>query len=246
MAKSFKLFLSGLGLLLLAGGSVPAGVPADTNRPYGQIISRNLFGLEPLVAPAPATPSEPLPKITPNGIISIFGAVQVMFKVTESQPGQPDQEKSYLLGQGQSENAIEVTSIDDRNARITFKNHGTVQELTLITGTASSSFASAQEIAAAGGTAPGLSGSGMFGAGLQPDSPGLPGNRRISAAALRKRQAAQNRNASNPPDATTALPGSMADSGGAADAASSNGPVVSEEEHLLDLQMVAYARQRMQ
>jgi hypothetical protein len=107
------------------------------NNPYALVVTRNVFGLNP---PAPATvpaPADPPLRITPNGILSIFGHVQVLFKVTVVKPGVPAKDQFYNLSEGQSEDDIEVTRIDEKNGIVTFNNHGTVQELPLIATSAS-------------------------------------------------------------------------------------------------------------
>jgi hypothetical protein len=109
---------------------------ASSDNPYAQIVTRNVFALATSVSSASSTLSEPLPTITPSGIMSVFGSVQTLFKVTDSQPGQPASEKSYILGEGQREDDIEVVRIDEKNAIVTFNNHGTIQELPLVAATA--------------------------------------------------------------------------------------------------------------
>ncbi len=125
--------LAGLAFTTLAG---PA---AATENPYTPIVTRNVFGLVPIpVGPPPnPAPDTPLPKITPNGIMTIFGKLQALFKVAATtKPGQPAKEESYVLGVGERQDDIEVQKIDDQKAVITFNNHGTIQELPLIVGTA--------------------------------------------------------------------------------------------------------------
>lgn len=120
----------------LAGGlmlniSARAGETVPPNNPYGPIVARNVFGLNPPGPVAPPDPGEPPPKITPNGIMSIFGQLQVLFKVTPK-AGQPGaKEDSYVLSEGQGQDDIEVTHIDEKAGMITFNNHGVVQEIPL-------------------------------------------------------------------------------------------------------------------
>jgi hypothetical protein len=71
---------------------------------------------------------EPPVKITPNGIMSIFGQLQVLFKVA-GKPGGKD--AFYTLGEGQRQDDIEVTKINETKGIVTFNNHGIVQELPL-------------------------------------------------------------------------------------------------------------------
>jgi len=107
---------------------------ASSDNPYAQIVTRNVFALATSASSASSTPTEPLPTITPNGIMSVFGSVQTLFKVTD---GQPAGQKSYILGEGQREDNIEVVRIDEKSAVVTFNNHGTIQELPLVAATAS-------------------------------------------------------------------------------------------------------------
>jgi hypothetical protein len=114
------------GLVLIAGARADTVALADN--PYTPIVTRNIFGLNPVQADE--TPSEPPPKITLNGIMSIYGKLQALYKVAGSgKPGQPDQ--SYMLTEGQRQNDIEVMSINSASNLVTFNNHGTVQEIPL-------------------------------------------------------------------------------------------------------------------
>jgi hypothetical protein len=120
------------GLVLNAGARADDGVLA--NNPYAPIVVRNIFGLNPVPTnDVNATPVEPPPKITPNGIMSIFGKWQVLFKVAgTAKPGQPAKDESYILSEGQRQDEIEVIQIDEKANLVTFNNHGTVQELLLV------------------------------------------------------------------------------------------------------------------
>ncbi|HZF00325.1 MAG TPA: hypothetical protein VE344_00335 [Methylomirabilota bacterium] len=101
------------------------------DNPYAPIIARNIFNLNPpTVAPA-EDPNPPL-KITPNGIMSVFGKLQVLFKVAGvTRPGQPAKDEYYTLSEGERQDDIEIMQIDDKKSLITFKNHGIVQTLPL-------------------------------------------------------------------------------------------------------------------
>jgi len=108
---------------------------ASPDNPYAGIVARNVFGLVPPPPPPPPqeAPKDPPPKITPNGIMNMFGTLQVLFKVAPiNKPGQPPgKEESYTMSQGDSQDDIEVVKIDEKAETITFNNHGTVQELPL-------------------------------------------------------------------------------------------------------------------
>ena len=126
-----------MGWLLLGASRVSAA----TDNPYAPIVSRNIFGLVPIPTNNPADagpPPIPPPKITPNGIMTLFGKLQVLFKVANPpKPGQPPKDDAYVLGVGERQDEIEVQKIDEPAATITFNNHGTVQELPLVAGPAS-------------------------------------------------------------------------------------------------------------
>jgi uncharacterized membrane protein YgcG len=120
-----------------AGAADPASVnnPSPDN-PYAAVVVRNIFGL--VATPPPPDPNikieASLPKITPTGIMSVFGHSRVLFKVAgaPAKQGQPAKDEFYILSQGQRQDDIEVTKIDEKNSLVTFDNHGTTQELPLI------------------------------------------------------------------------------------------------------------------
>ena len=126
-----------------------AGTSADTtadtanlaDKPYGTIVARNMFGLLPIPPPdtnPPAPPVDPPPKITLNGIMTIFGRDQALYKVAvKPKPGQPAKEDSYVLGEGERQEDVEVMKIDREKNTVTFNNHGTVQDVELVDATSS-------------------------------------------------------------------------------------------------------------
>jgi len=118
------------GLALNAGLSAAEAV--SPNNPYAPIVVRNVFGLNPPQPVDPNQNSEPPPKITPNGIMTIFGNRQVLFKVSiPAKPGIPAKDDDYILGEGQRQDDIEVTGIDEKSGVVTFNNHGDVQVIPL-------------------------------------------------------------------------------------------------------------------
>ena len=125
--------------MVLAGGLVwlNTGLYADNrvsaNNPFEPIAVRNIFGLNPPQAPAPVDTSPPA-TITPNGIMTIFGGTpQVLFKVAvPPRPPEPATDKSYILSEGQRQDDIEVTHINEKGGIVTFNNHGVVQEIPLV------------------------------------------------------------------------------------------------------------------
>ncbi len=119
---------------MLSATPLLALTPAPVENPYEPIVTRNMFGLVPIppVDPASLVPATPVPKITPNGIMTIFGKVQVLFKVQATpQAGQPAKEQSYTMCEGDRQDEITVQKIDEQAASITFDNHGTIQTLEL-------------------------------------------------------------------------------------------------------------------
>jgi hypothetical protein len=106
-------------------------LPGD---PYATVVARNIFGLNPPPPPGPPQDATPPPKITPNGIMTILGEVQVLFKVagTPKPGGPPSADESYILSEGQRQDDIEVVKIDEKNSIVTFNNHGETQQLPLV------------------------------------------------------------------------------------------------------------------
>ncbi|HUA67901.1 MAG TPA: hypothetical protein VMA13_05075 [Candidatus Saccharimonadales bacterium] len=120
-------FASGLVL----NTSLHADSRASSNNPYEPIVTRNIFGLNP-PQPVVATTPEPPSKITPDGIMTIFGTPQVLFYVdVPPHPPTPATQKSYILSEGQQQDDIEVTHIDEKAGVVTFNNHGVIQQIPL-------------------------------------------------------------------------------------------------------------------
>jgi hypothetical protein len=120
--------LSAFSLLSARGDS-----PALSENPYAAIQARNAFNLVPVpnIDAADAAPySGPAAKIIPNGLMTLFGAPQVLFKVaTPVGSGQPPQIQSYVMSEGDRADGISVTRIDQSAHVITFDNHGTIQTI---------------------------------------------------------------------------------------------------------------------
>lgn len=118
----------------LASGTtiLDAGALA-TNNPYASIAMRNVFGLSspPTTENQPPDPPDPNEIITPNGIMTLFGANQVLFKVSMTLPAKPATEKSYILREGQIQDGIEVLKISEKKQIVTFNNHGVIQIIPL-------------------------------------------------------------------------------------------------------------------
>jgi len=165
MTLTRHIFPGFLGALFFCA-VVHAELAADN--PYAAIVSRNAFGLVPIPTnpPVDPTPVEPPPKITPNGIMTIFGKLQALFNVAQpAKAGQPAHDESYVLTEGEQQDDIEVTKIDEKGGVVTFNNHGVIQELPLVNGQASSGSAPAGGPAGGGNGAPppGFPGGNRFG-----------------------------------------------------------------------------------
>jgi hypothetical protein len=182
MNRLGKIAISLAGVLALNTGLRAAGLTATNNplpgNPYAPIVARNIFGLLPPEAPPdPALEAaKSLPKITPTGIMGVFGNWQVLFKVAAAatakpgQPGQPAKDDFYILSQGQRQDDIEVLKIDEKKGIVTFDNHGTTQELPLAA--ASGTGGGPAGPSSPGGMKPGMAPGGPGGG---PGGPGGPG-----------------------------------------------------------------------
>ena len=118
-----------------------AAAPVDPNNPYSSIVSRNVFGLNPIPPPVPQDQQDgpPPPKITLTGITTIFGPAEALFNVAGVvRNGQPPHDESYIFGEGEEEDDVQVVSIDTKGNVVKFNNHGTEQVIALTEGTASS------------------------------------------------------------------------------------------------------------
>jgi len=98
---------------------------------YGTIIASNVFHLVQAPVISQPTNQPPLPKIVPNGIITILGK-RVLFKVLwPARPNEPAREQSHILAEGERAGAIEVLEIDEKAGTIKFNNNGSVVTLAL-------------------------------------------------------------------------------------------------------------------
>lgn len=186
---------------LVLNASLRAADPALSGNPYAVIVARNIFGLNPPPPPG-ANDHKPDPpvKITPNGIMDLFGQLQVLFKTAGSpRPGQPAKDNFYTLAEGEAQDDIEVVHIDQKAGMITFNNHGIVQELPLANAPATTTPAPARGGFGPGGRFPlpggpdrvpprfggrfgGVSG-GMHGVGVAPNGTGMGNNNYNNPAA---------------------------------------------------------------
>jgi hypothetical protein len=131
--RHWRKILAGLAGGLVLTASARTAAAGATNQPYASIVLRNVFGLNPPMAGnAAAMPDKPPPKITLNGIMTIFGQLQALFKVSGAEhPGPPAHEACYILNERQSQDDIAVMHIDAEAGVVTFNNHGVVQDLSL-------------------------------------------------------------------------------------------------------------------
>ncbi len=112
-----------------------AFTPNDPGNPYEAIAGRNVFSLKP--PPPPPNPEDlikkdPPPKIRLQGLTTILGRRQVLFKSqTPAKPGQPAKDESYVLSEGERQGEIEVVAIDENAGTVKFNNHGTVETLNM-------------------------------------------------------------------------------------------------------------------
>lgn len=128
---TYPVWLSGALVLITIGARVAA---AETQaNPYAGIVERNVFALK-----APPNPEDnkppppPPPKILLQGITSIVGRWQVMFKVNlPAKPPEPAKEVALVLSEGQREGEIEIVSINKDAGEVKFINHGVEQTLNI-------------------------------------------------------------------------------------------------------------------
>ena len=133
--KSAGQLILGLTFVAFIAAAAGSGDLATAANPYATISERNVFALVPIpvVSNEPvAPPKDPPPKITPNGIMFLFGKLEVLFKVAlKPTAAQPAKDAAYVMAEGERQDDIEVVKIDQTEAKITFRNHGELQELPL-------------------------------------------------------------------------------------------------------------------
>ena len=114
--------------------------PAVTdNTPYASIVTRNVFGLNPIPVQDPNAQIDngpPPPKITLTGITTIFGPAEALYKVSGVIKDGKAQDESYILQEGEKQDDIEVSFIDTQKDIVTFNNHGQSQVIPLANGVA--------------------------------------------------------------------------------------------------------------
>jgi hypothetical protein len=129
--KQFALpLLCAIGFVVLASSAQAAAV--DDANPYaGTITNRNVFSLKdppPPPKPEDLIKKDPPPKILLQGLTTILGRRQVLFKVLmPAKPGQPAKEESFVSAEGERNGEIEVLEIDEVAGVVKFNNHGTIE-----------------------------------------------------------------------------------------------------------------------
>lgn len=122
--------------------AAPAAASASSGNPYQSIITRNVFGLNPIPVYVPqdnTPPGPPPPKITLTGIMTIFGPPEALFKVAGVvRDHGPPHDESYIFTEGEMQDDVQVTSIDTNKMMVSFLNHGVKQDIGLTEGVASS------------------------------------------------------------------------------------------------------------
>lgn len=118
------------GFVVLASSAQAAA--ADDANPYaGTITNRNVFSLKdppPPPRPEDLIKKDPPPKILLQGLTTILGRRQVLFKVQmPAKPGQPAREESFVSAEGERNGEIEVLEIDEVAGVVKFNNHGTIE-----------------------------------------------------------------------------------------------------------------------
>lgn len=118
----------------IAPAPAPSESGSSSGNPYESIVTRNVFGLNPIPPPTVVTTPEgpPPPKITLTGITTIFGPAEALFKVAGVvRRGAPAHDESYIFTEGEMQDDVQVTKIDTKKNIVTFMNHGVEQEIPL-------------------------------------------------------------------------------------------------------------------
>jgi len=126
--KTLAYILAGLSLAAAAR----ALVTSSSSDPYQAIPERNLFGLKPPPQITNESPATQLAKIVLTGITTILGDKRALMKLLPpiGKPGDPANEQSLILSEGQRDGKIEVLAIDENAGSVKVNNCGTVVTLT--------------------------------------------------------------------------------------------------------------------
>lgn len=109
-----------------------AAIAGDSDNPYKIIFQRNVFGLRPPAAQAPATaPTVPSSAIVLTGITTILGEKRAFLEITPpAKPPQPPKQLSCILTEGEREGGVEVIQIDSKAGAVKVSENGTMTTLT--------------------------------------------------------------------------------------------------------------------
>jgi hypothetical protein len=126
------------GLLVAVSGFAAASslyaatIGTDAN-PYLSITERNTFGLKPPVSIGPPEPPKPAAsKIVLQGVTTILGRRQVLFKINvPARAPEPARESNYMLSEGQRDGEIEVIEVNEKTGIVKFNNAGMIEVLSM-------------------------------------------------------------------------------------------------------------------
>jgi hypothetical protein len=121
-------------ILVVAGLASCVIARAGNSDSYTTIAARNVFGLiSPPVIVEPPPPEAPLPKITLDGFMTVFGRPQALYRVAtqKNSPGTRGQDECCVFAEGEGLDGVKVMHIDMTSKTVTFSNHGTLQKISL-------------------------------------------------------------------------------------------------------------------
>jgi hypothetical protein len=156
----------------------PRDAPDDAANPYGIIMERNIFHLNP--QPPPPEPEKPkveLPVVKITGFVNIAGKSRVLFV------SQPKEKKDgpiyYSLGEGEKsgDSKLELVKISPAQDKVDVINDGVAVTLTVTNDTLGAAPATAPVAQGGGpGPRPGMQPPGrMFPGQMNQGPPGMPG-----------------------------------------------------------------------
>lgn len=128
-----KLTIPGLSACLLIGMAVSVVALDTLSGPYKKIAARNVFGLNPIPPPPQVVDIRlPPPKILLQGIDTICGRKQVLFKLSiPARPPNQASEASKVMSEGDRDGDIEVLAIDVARQEVRFRNNGEEETRTM-------------------------------------------------------------------------------------------------------------------
>ena len=128
MKRAAKTTIWVLLVALLSAGARAIAPDATVNQ-YNGIADRNVFNLHsPSVRESPVPePPKPPPTVTLDGITTILEKKIVILTVAPTKPGSAPH--TLMLAEGQAEDDVEVTSIDEKAGVVKVINHGESETL---------------------------------------------------------------------------------------------------------------------